>query len=313
MRIFEGWYLETRSTWTQKLVVWGQVYVHGSWVLSWTSQLALAWKTTKFLFPKSNSCQQSVGFCASSWHFPQALQFTSIIVQWIGFTERRRKPRKQKKKYRKLFDKWSALLIPKLNLNHRLHYSACLVPIYLANHPHYPTNLSANLPQLNGNKNTPERKMQKNKQNSPWSSSWSSSWSSFEMMTIGHHMVIISKWCPWSSFDDHDSHGLWYGHHFQNDDHGRYFLNHFMQGGRPCTKTAWWPWSSFSEWRPWLPYQNDHGKIEDDHEMMTTKNDDHGWWPWPKNMPAWSVCVQKTENGNKNLPSGNSSKHSTTI
>jgi hypothetical protein len=39
-----------------------------------------------------------------------------------------------------------------------LHYSACLVSICLANHPHYPTNLSANLPQLNGNKNTPESK-----------------------------------------------------------------------------------------------------------------------------------------------------------
>ena len=118
------------------------------------------------------------------------------------------------------------------------------------------------------------------------------SWSSFEMMTIGRHLVIISKLCPWSSFDDHDGHGCWYGHRFQNGEHGPYFLNHFMQLGRPCTKTGWWPWSSFSEWQPWLPYQNNHGKIEDDHEMMTTKNDDHGWWLWPK-MPAWPICGQK--------------------
>ena len=131
------------------------------------------------------------------------------------------------------------------------------------------------------------------------------------MMTIGRHLVIISKLCPWSSFDDHDGHGCWYGHHFQNGEHGPYFLNHFMQLGRPCTKTGWWPWSSFSEWQPWLPYQNNHGKIEDDHEMMTTKNDDHGWWLWPKNASLTNLWT-KTENGNKNLPSGNSSKHSTT-
>ena len=220
MRIFEGWYLETRSTWTQKHVVWGQVYVIGSWVLSWTSQLALAWKTTNFLFPKSNSRQQSVDFCASSWHFPQALQFTSIIVHWIGFTGRGRQPRKQKKKHRKLFDKWSALLIPKLNLNHRLHYSACLVSIYLANHPHYSTNLSANLPQLNGNKNTPEG--EKCKKQAKLSM----------VIIVVIIMVIIRNDDHWSS----------YGHYFK----------------MMSMVIIWWPWqswslvwSSFSKWRPW--------------------------------------------------------------
>jgi hypothetical protein len=48
-----------------------------------------------------------------------------------------------------------------------------------------------------------------------------------------------------------------------------------VQGGRPCTKTGWWPWSSFSEWRPWTIMEKLKATMKRwPQRMMMTMDDD---------------------------------------
>ena len=134
-------------------------------------------------------------------------------------------------------------------------------------------------------------------------------------------MVIISKWWPLSSFDDHGGHGIWHDHHFQKDDHGHHVFE--LLYDTLCMKTTHAQnqdddlWSSFSGWWPWLQCLNDHGKIEDD--IIS-------WWP-QQMMTRMMTIVKKCANLKKNAdktrnwkrnpvtrPSGNpTTAHSTAV